>query len=97
MIRATITDKHALSKITERNVYSYLIWHCWKLKRDIGYGYEFEFTLLNDDSGNKITAVFGKEQAYDYVNRLAELLTLLEFIEDRSQLDIFVELGGKIE
>lgn len=96
MIKATITDETALASIPETCVLTYLKIYGWEIVEEREYSY----LLKNDDwvadDGAYILISFAKQIAGDYVRRLSELLHSLSKMENRSQLDIFVEMGGMI-
>lgn len=93
MIRATITDKDAFSSLSECQVLAYLERHGWSIFEEREYGYLFYNQIDYDDNGH-IPIILAKQIAGDYVRRLSEVFTTLSMLEDRSQLDIFVEMGG---
>ena len=98
MIWATITDKYALRDIKEQRVLDYLDERGWIIRHEVQYGYIIEHPKFRDDEDNSpITIHLAKHTAGDYVRRLAETLQTLSIVEDRSQLDIFVDMGGSIE
>jgi len=92
MIWATINDSDALGAIEERNIIDYMERHGWVLLPHprAAYGYLYEHPVLKDQ------VVFAKRECTDYVRRLSQLLTSLSEIENRSQLDIYLEMGGKL-
>jgi hypothetical protein len=97
MIKANITDKTALASLSETSVLSYLYDHGWKIIEERDYGYLFGNKDWIADDGLYISIPLAKQIAGDYVKRLSELLHSLSKMENRSQLDIFVEMGGMIE
>lgn len=96
MIRAIITDKIALRDIKEQNVLVYLDERGWTILHEKQYGYAIEHPKFKDDEGISITIHLAKHTAGDYVRRLSETLQTLSMLEDRSQLDIFMDMGGSI-
>lgn len=96
MIRATITDKIALRDIKEQAILNYLDERGWNILNEVQYGYVIEHPKYKDDEGISITIHLAKHTAGDYVRRLSETLQTLAMLEDRSQLDIFVDMGGDL-
>lgn len=91
MIRATITDQKALSKLKLDDVISYMMGKGWYAVSTSELGYRFTNKLYDD------IIPIAKECCSDYVRRLSQAIELLGELEDRSCLDIFEDMGGQID
>jgi hypothetical protein len=95
MIRAIIKDKDALCSIKEDAIHMYLQTHGFTYYQKRPLGYEYRYKKLDDD-GDPILACFAEESASDYGLRVGDIIRMMSQLEDRSELDIFVEMGGKL-
>lgn len=104
-IKVSIKDDKALKEISPSNLSTYLEQNNWKKSDTISvYGnlvssvWYFERQLNISNDVNKIEyvkMVIPENQDFtDYSDRIYEIITVLEEIEQRSQLDIFNELIG---
>ena len=93
MIDAKITDATALENLSHKRVLAYLLETGWKtvghFSRPIG-----NVPIMQNEEDESL--VVPLPEAGDYAQRLSDIIRTLSRIEQRSELDIFVDLGGDI-
>ena len=94
-IKATITDSQAIATISVARLIDYLERAGWqrsdKYQHPQGLGARYRHPYL----GSAELLVPLKESLADYAPRMAEIITALAVVEHRSQLAIFVDMGGR--
>lgn len=102
-MRVTIKDKEALQKITVIQLKKYLLTSGWIKSKDFyrpqvhGSGVMVgEIWVVNQQSPTPISIFVPNNSEFsDYVARISEFLMALERVENRSQLDIYVDITGE--
>jgi hypothetical protein len=93
MIRAHITDREALEALKPERVRSYLEAKGW---RSIGGAKSFDL-YRHERNGDRFEALLPIDpDCRDFARRMSELLRVVALVEDRSELEIIMGMGGNI-
>lgn len=92
-IRVSIKDGEALGKIHFENVKKYLIKTGWEKLHDAPFGSQWRHPNAVE-CGYRSTVISLPEdmEFADYKRRMSEILDIIEFAEDKSQLEIYLNL-----
>ena len=94
MIKAKITDKDALEMLEIKRLCSYLYGEEWV---NLGiWGKRADIFSKKIDGREWELLVPHNDEIADYANVMAEIISILATVEDRSELDVFEDLGGNI-
>lgn len=93
MIRANITDKAALSAVKPAAVVAYLDAHGWTKIDPPALG---AMTCSYYAIGDHEVLVPLRLGWAEYASHVVDLIAYVAVVEDRSQLDILVDMGGSI-
>jgi hypothetical protein len=90
-LRVTITDKDALRALSWKAVQAYLDAAGWRQVEDIpGTSLVYQHTDQNGRLWEIIVLL--RDDLADYVSRMADAVTTLARVEDRSELDVYADL-----
>ena len=102
-LRVTIKDRDSLQLITIKQIKKYIESKGWFKKEDISRTYADQepkviAELYTCDTGPTLTSALVipvSEEYKDYTSRVSEIIFALEKKENRSQLDIYVDITQK--
>lgn len=97
MIKVTVKDRDLLPKITIEQIIGYIGKNKWEKGEDkFNQQEEIIGSYWHYREGDRehIVLVPSNENARDYVARITEIIYELEKIEQRSQIEIYVDLTG---